>query len=438
VPRQPQHPGQGGTIGLALDRRPASGARLGILLVNPGGPGASGVDFLPQVVSLMPRSLLDRFDVIGFDPPGVDRSAPITCLDTAGLQAYFDYDPAPTTAAGLAGYNAVDRAFAAGCQNRSGAELPYVSTVDAAMDMDYIRAASGDAQLSYLGFSYGTFLGATYAGLYPGRVRAMVLDGALNPALSPLDSAEQQAVSFEHDLHDALAACVAHQSCPWKPTGDPVAAYQDLMAQVRAHPLPVKGTSRTAGPSALLYGTAYTLYDTAGWPSLYQMLADASHGDGTAALELSDAYDGVQQNGSYSNEFEAFAAVTCLDAPAPSAAEVQSRVPAFEAAAPVFGLPVLYSELGCSVWPVPATGHVGAIRAAGAPPIVVVGTTGDPATPYSDAQALAGQLQRGVLLTRLGDGHTAYPYSKCIRNYVDEYLIQLTPPPAGTSCRTDS
>ncbi len=437
VPRDPRHPGQGGTIGLALDRHPASGAAIGSLLIDPGGPGASGVDFLPQAIGLLPASVKSRFDIIGFDPPGVDRSAPIHCLDNAGLRTYFESDPVPTTPGGLDRYNSVDRTFAQGCESRSGAELPYVSTVDAAMDMDYIRAALGQARISYFGFSYGTFLGATYAGLYPTHVRAMVLDGAVDPAQTPLASAEQQAVGFDRNLAQALNACVAEKSCPWKPRGDPVAAFQRLMDQVRAHPLPVQGSSRTAGPAALLYGTAYTLYSTSGWPDLYQMLADASAGDGTLAVELSDTYDGLQSNGTYSNEFEAFAAVTCLDAPAPSPAQVQAAVASFEAAAPVFGLAVLYSQLSCDVWPIPATGRPAPIRAAGSPPIVVVGSTGDPATPYSDAQALARELEHGVLLTRVGDGHTGYPYSKCIRSYVNAYLIDLAVPPAGISCPSD-
>ncbi len=436
VPRDPQHPGQGGTIGLALDRHRATGASDGALLVDPGGPGASGVDFLPDAVAIIPKDVLSHFDVIGFDPPGVARSSPITCLGTAQLKAYFAYDPAPTTPAGLAGLDRVNQQFAQGCETRSGAELPYVSTVDAAIDMDHIRVAVGQPRINYLGFSYGTYLGATYAGLFPTHIRAMVLDGALDPAVPPLESAREQAVSFEADLADALKACVASPACPWKPAGDPLQAYESLMSQVRAHPLPARGHARRAGPSALLYATAYTLYSTSGWPDLYQMLADASRGDGTRALELSDTYDGLQPDGTFSNELEAFTAVTCLDAPAPSPAEVQADVASFAAAAPVFGVAVLYSELGCDVWPVPATGKVGPIRAAGSPPIVVVGTTGDPATPYADAQALAAELQNGVLLTRVGDGHTAYPYSSCIRSYVDTYLLQLLPPPGGTRCAT--
>ena len=422
---------------MALDRRPASGQKIGSLLVDPGGPGASGVDFLPDAVSMMPKSLLDRFDVVGFDPPGVARTAPVSCLDGTGLQQYYNFDPDPATPAALAAYVAEDRTFAQGCRARSGAELPYVSTVDAAMDMDYIRAAVGDAQLNYLGFSYGTFLGATYAQLYPTRVRAMVLDGATDPALGVLQSDKEQAASFETDLHDALTACSNQKSCPRKPSGDPIQAYQALAQRIRSAPLPVKGSARTAGPSSFLYATAVTLYDTSTWPDLYQMLASASRGDGTYMVQLADAYEGRQDDGTYDNELEANAAVNCLDSPSPSLSDIEAALPSFEAAAPVFGPSVLYSQIQCSYWPVPATGAPGPIHADGSPSILVVGSTGDPATPYADAQALASELQHGVLLTRVGDGHTAYPYSACIRTQVDAYLTQLTVPVTGTRCPTD-
>ena len=434
VSRNPSHPGVGGTIGLALDRRPASGHAIGSLLVNPGGPGGSGVDFLPQAVSLMPASLLARFNVVGFDPPGVARSAPIQCLDDAGLAQYFHTDPVPSTPAGLAADIAEYRTFAGGCQQRSGAELPYVSTVDAARDMDYIRQAVGDAKLTYLGFSYGTFLGATYAELYPQKIRAMVLDGAIDPSLGVIQGLDAQSAAIDADLRAVFSSCSSSPKCAWNPGGDLSAAYQQLAQRVRAHPLPVDGSNRTVGPAELLYGTAAALYSTSTWGFLESALASAEAGNGTQMMELFDAYTGRSTDGHYTNEFEANTAVNCLDAPAPSAAEIEAAAPAAAAAAPVFGVADLYSELGCTVWPVPASGHPGAVHAAGSPPIVVVGTTGDPATPYSEAVSLARQLDNGVLLTRVGEGHTAYPYSICIRDHVDSYLIDLTVPPAGTRC----
>jgi len=433
VPRDPSHP-DGATIAMAIDRHPATGVKIGSLLVNPGGPGASGVDALPDLVSQMPSDLLAHFDVVGFDPPGVDRTAPITCLDSAGLAAYFHVDPVPLTTAGFDALVSEDRTFAAGCEAESGAELPYVSTADAARDMDVLRAALGDSKLTYLGYSYGTYLGAVYAELYPTHVRAMVLDGALDPSLPVVTQLDEQSASLEAQLQQFFTYCTTNASCPWKPAGSPVAAYQALLTKVRTDPLPVPGSSRTVGPSELLYGTAVTLYSTQTWNDLGYALQGASAGNGSDLLQLFDAYTGRQPNGSYINLFEANAAINCLDAPAPSLAQLQADAPAAEAAAPVFGLQNLYSEAGCTVWQVPATGRVGPIHAVGSPPIVVVGSTGDPITPYSWAQALASQLAGGVLLTRIGDGHTAYGASSCIRTYVDRYLIDLTVPPAGIRC----
>lgn len=436
VPRDPLDRSKG-QIALALDRRPASGSKIGSLLVNPGGPGASGVDFLPTAVAMMPASLLDRFDVVGFDPPGTGRTAPIVCLGPAGLARYLGSDPDPQTPAGLSSMVGELRSFADGCEQRSRAELPYVSTVDAAMDMDLIRKDLGDAKLTYFGFSYGTLLGATYAGLYPTHIRAMVLDGAEDPSLPVLASLDQQSAAIEKNLDDVFSSCEASRSCAWKPGGDPLAAFEALEARVRKSPLKVPGTDRTVGPAELLFGTAAALYSTSTWGYLEQALAQASAGDGTDLLALFDAYTGRNPDGTYSNELEANAAINCLDAPAPPIATIEAGAAQARAVAPVFGEQNLYSEIQCAVWPVPATGHPAPIKASGSPPILVVGSTGDPATPYAWAQGLASQLQSGVLLTRTGDGHTAYPASSCVRNYVDAYLTTLALPPPGTRCPTN-
>jgi pimeloyl-ACP methyl ester carboxylesterase len=438
VPRDPMHPSAGGTIGMALDRHQATKSKIGSLLVNPGGPGGSGIDFLPQIVGIFSPSLLQHFDIIGFDPPGVARTSPINCLPADQFAAYLEYNPVPTTPAQLNGYLAEDRTFAAACQRQSGAELPYVSTADAAMDMDVIRADAGDPKLTYFGFSYGTFLGATYANLFPTRVRAMVLDGAEDPSLTPIAGLAAQSAAFDGDLKDALDHCAQDANCAWTPQGDPIAAYEQLEARVAAHSVAVPGSRRTANLSVMLYGTALTLYDTSNWTQLYSALAGLEKGDGADMLQLFDDYTGRSPQGTYTNELEANVSVNCLDAPAPSVAAIQAAAAAAKAAAPVFGIPDLYSELQCSVWPVPATGHTGAIRATGSPAIVVVGTTGDPATPYAEAQALAAQLSHGILLTRVGDGHTAYPFSLCIRQYVDSYITDLTDPPTNIHCPSNS
>jgi hypothetical protein len=265
----------------------------------------------------------------------------------------------------------------------------------------------------------------------------MVLDGALDPALPTIPLLEQQSVSLDAQLHQFFSQCVASSQCLWKPGSDPNGAFQALVARVRAAPVAVANSSRTVGPAEFLYGTADALYSPERWKYLAYSLQALATGDGTGILSLFDDYTERHSNGSYNNVFEANAAVNCLDVAAPSLAKLQAAVPAVEAAAPIYGLSNLYSETGCSVWPVPPIGEVGPIHANGSPPIVVVGSTGDPVTPYRWAQSLASELSNARLLTRVGVGHTAYGFSACIRSNVDSYLVNLTVPPPGTTCPSD-
>jgi len=432
VPLDPAHPDRA-TIGLALARHEATGPSAGDLLFDPGGPGISGVSDLPALVRALPAAITSRFDVVGFDPPGVGRSDPVRCGNGRALLAWLSMAPAPTTGAGFRRLVAADRRFAGQCEAASGPLLRYVSTVDAARDLDRIRAALGQPKLTYLGFSYGTLLGATYARLYPHGVRAMVLDGALDPALAPIPMLEEQAAALEGDLDAFFRDCSAG-GCGWRPPGGPAAAYRRLLAEVTAHPVPVPGSGQSVGPAALLYGTGAALYATDTWRDLGAALAALQHGDGVGVLSLFDSYIGARPGGGLDNADEAEAAVDCLDTPAPSVAQLAAAAPDAEHRAPVFGRLDLYGEAICSVWPVAATGRIAPIRATGAPAIVVVGTTHDPITPYPWARALAAQLGRGVLVTRRGYGHTAYFASACVRRVVDAYLVSARPPKAGTTC----
>ena len=424
-----------GTIGIALDRRPATGpgSRLGSLLINPGGPGASGVDFLSAAARLLSSSVRARFDLIGFDPRGVARSAPVRCLDPATMTQFLNVDPAPTTDAGFQSLLAADRSFAQACQVRSGRVLPYLSTQNAARDLDQIRESMGDATLTYLGFSYGSFLGASYAELFPTRVRAMVLDGAVDPALAAIQGNIDQSVGFDHELSDFFSWCASTPVCSWRPGTDLRTAFNALHERLRAHPLSVQG--RMVGPSEFFYGVAQPLYSRSSWPALADALTGAGRGDGTLLLEFFDEYVQRNPDGSYSNSIEANNAISCLDEPWPTDPSVIRRdAPAAVQAAPEFGLANLYGGVACAVWPAPATGRPHAIRAAGSAPILVVGSTGDPATPYAQAQALAKELEHGVLVTRVGEGHTGYPSSACVRAVVDNYLTNLTVPSGDPQC----
>ncbi|HZD65015.1 MAG TPA: alpha/beta hydrolase [Acidimicrobiales bacterium] len=438
VPLSYAHPA-GPTIDLALIRLPATnpGARVGELVVNPGGPGASGVRLVRQDASLFSPALRRQFDIIGFDPRGVGESAPVHCQNGDALTRFLDLNPAPVDPAGVTALARASRQFAQSCLAGSGRQLlANVGTVNAARDMDRIRAALGQPKLTFLGFSYGTFLGATYAEEFPTRIRAMVLDGGVDPALGALQSDLQQGQGFEGDLHDFLAHCGGDATCPLN--GDPggaQAAFTKALARIRrGPPLPTGGPRRLHAGEGYL-GIVAALYDRSTWPVLAQGLDQVLHGTGTTLLALSDAYTERQPDGTYTNTTAADTAITCADQPAPrNLSAYQAAAARFAKVAPTFGELEAYASLVCAYWPIPPTGHPHPLRAPGSPPIVVVGTTGDPATPYGWAVALAHQLEHGVLLTHVGVGHTAYGDSGCVRHHVDAYLINLTVPPPGTVC----
>jgi pimeloyl-ACP methyl ester carboxylesterase len=280
-------------------------------------------------------------------------------------------------------------------------------------------------------------LGATYAEMFPTHIRAMVLDGAANPAADPIQGLVDQGTSFNQNLDAFFADCAGNPSCAWKPKGRPAADYDALMSSLATHPLPTAG-GRTLGPGDAYSAVALGLNDQEFWPSLAAALAMADAGNGSGLLQLSDQYLGRGAEGQYTNEFEANTAINCVDTPWPrDLSVIQRAADGARRVAPQFGAAAVYGEaLACSVWPVAADSTPHAITAAGSPPIVVVGSTGDSASPYADSQALAGQLQHGVLVTRVGEGHTGYRSSACVRSHVDSYLIDLTVPPDGVRCPT--
>lgn len=424
------------TIRLALIRSPATDPahRLGSLVINPGGPGESAIGEFGFLVGQLSPALRSRFDVVGFDPRGVGSSTPVTCLSGPALDSFFALDLAPATAAGRAALVAGARTFARGCQQRSRYLLPYVGTANAARDLDRIRVALGERRLTYLGFSYGTYLGAEYAHLFPTKVRALVLDGALDPTLSPFASADSQSRGFESELTAFGQNCAATPACAWQPSGPRLADLRSLMAGLAAHPLPT-GKSRALTEGEAFNGLGAALYSPQSWPSLDQALAAADQGDGGPLLALNDFYVERSAGGSYSNLIEAELAVNCRDAPWPSnPASYFAAAAAIAPAAPDFGPQNLLSSLPCAFWPVRAPGPTPAPSAPGSPPILVVATTGDPATPYAEGVALARELGVGRLLTRVGEGHTGYGASACVRRYADAYLISGTVPPVGARC----
>jgi pimeloyl-ACP methyl ester carboxylesterase len=421
-----------GTISIALIKTPATDPkhRIGSLLVNPGGPGASALDDWDFLSGQVDAALHKRFDVIGFDPRGVGQSTAIDCLSDAQLDAFTSADLDPTTPAQTTALETISKQLADTCAAKQGTLLRFVGTADAAKDMDDIRAALGDQKLSYLGFSYGTLLGATYAQEFPTHVRALVLDGAENPSLGAVASVDEQSTGFEKQLDAFLASCAASAACPWHISGNGQADLKALLASIESSPLPT-GTSRTLTVGDAFYGIGVALYSRQSWPTLEQALGQAASGDGSGLLALADDYTERAPDGSFSNTIEANLAINCRDYAWPKTpAAFFAAAKASAAESPLFGPSNLDETLPCAYWPADAsgTGAPGPLTAAGAPPILVVATTGDPATPYADGVALAKQLSGGVLLTNVGNQHTAYGYSGCVRKYADVYLINLTNP----------
>ena len=439
VPLDYEHP-SGDAIGIAVIRRPASDAarRLGSLLVNPGGPGGSGIGYARSAQQVASSALLAQYDLVGFDPRGVGQSSPIACLDDTQMDTFVATVPDPQSQAEQDQVVSEARLFASECGARSAKLLPHVSTVDAARDMDVLRQALGDAKLTYLGKSYGTFLGATYADLFPSKVGRLVLDGALDPRLDANELGLQQAAGIQLALRSFLADCVRRADCPLGGDASRAEArVSSMLASIRQQPIRGDG-ARTVDLALADIGIIAALYTDATWSFLRQAIRLALQGDGRGLLALADSYDDRGPDGRYqSNELAANYAVNCLDRPdVASVADVQARVPSYSQASPLFGAALAWGDLACAYWPVRASGRPHAISAAGAAPILVVGTVRDPATPYAWAQGLASQLASATLLTYDGDGHTAYRRgSSCIDSAVDAYFLQGTRPGAGLRCQ---
>jgi pimeloyl-ACP methyl ester carboxylesterase len=419
------------------------GQRIGSLVVNPGGPGGSGISYALQARSEIAAPVRARFDIVGFDPRGVGASEPaIHCLTGPQLDTYFSTNENLTGASHLAPVVAEAKRFARGCERESGALLPWVGTRNAARDMDVLRAALGDAKLTYLGKSYGTYLGTWYAQLFPSHVRALVLDGAIDPGSSSLRMNIVQGQGFEVALRAFVADCVARAGCPVGrgSVAAGVARIQALVSRATAHPLVNNLSSQRADGALVLNGIATALYSQAYWATLREALTSAFGGDATVLVELANALWERNATGHYTNLADANMAVECLDRPWPSgkgrSALARWRAAAATAAraAPAFGASIMWGSLPCAYWPVRSS-PLPSIRAAGAPPILVIGNKRDPATPYRWAQALAGDLKSGVLLGRDGNGHTAYMMgSSCVDGFVNRYLVDLAVPRNGTVC----
>ena len=438
VPIDYQDP-SGETIELALLKDPADdpGQRVGSLVVNPGGPGAPGTSYAENSSFAFRQELRSDFDIVGFDPRGTGESDPVDCISDSDLDAFVAADPDPDTPEEGQQLQQSYESFYEGCMQNSDSLINHVTTVEAARDMDVLRAALGQSQMLYFGASYGTKLGATYADLFPDKVGRMVLDGAVDLSIDSRQLSLEQAGGFEVALRSYVQNCVDEGDCFLGDTvDDGLGTIQDLIADVDEESLPTQ-MERPLDVGNAFYGLVAPLYNREYWSILDQALEMALDGDGTLLLRLSDAYESRNDDGTYSdNSAEAILSINCLDDPySITADEVPDQIPAFEEASPTFGAVFAWGLVGCHGVQAKATETDDEIDGAGAAPIVVVGTTRDPATPYQWAVHLADQLESGVLVSRDGDGHTGYNSGNdCVDEAVEGYLVEGTVPQDGLEC----
>lgn len=413
--------------------------RIGSLVVNPGGPGGSGVQYAASADNIVGPSVRKYFDVVGFDPRGVGQSAPIDCLSDHQLDQFLSADPTPDNRPEEQQLLGEAKDMASGCEAHNKTLLPHVSTVDAAKDMDVLRAALGDAQLNYLGKSYGTFLGATYAEHFPTRVGRFVLDGVVAPDLTGEEMAKGQAAGFELATRTYVKDCIDQGDCPLGNTVDAGMQWlRDFLGRLDAHPIPSGDPAVPELNEAWAsLGMAAALYDQGSWGILTDAIVAAQQGNGSELMRLADSYADRDPGGRYTgNIMEVIYAVNCLDRPdSPDLSSYEQYAKDFSKVAPTWGPFLAWGNLPCGVWPVKGGEGPRTISAKGSGPIVVVGTTRDPATPYEWSVRLRDQLANASLITFNGDGHTAYMRSNsCVNDAIDGYYVQGTVPKDGLKC----
>ena len=443
VPLDYDNPG-GQTIEIAVKKRAAGGDSIGSLFVNPGGPGGSGIDLVDEAGSYFSKKLTSSYDVVGFDPRGVGASTAVDCLTDAELDAERAgaNDPA-TPSASAAEERAQKMGEACTSKTSTSGLLDHIDTISVARDLDILRAVDGQQALTYLGYSYGTYLGATYAELFPANTGRLVLDGAVDPSLSAEELALGQAKGFEASLRAYVESCQSSKlGCPLSGDVDSgVSQVREFLESTKTAPVPTSDSKRPLTYDLAVYGVLGSMYQTQAWPSLTLGLSQAmgkeGKPDGSALLKLADLVSSRESDGTYSNNgAEALMAVNCLDYPVQGDnASWEKNAKAIKETSPTFGSQLLYPDAYCQGWGHTSSRKREKITASGAAPILVVGTTGDPATPYAWAQALAEQLESGQLLTWEGDGHTAYGRSNdCVKKAVDTYLLNGTMPDKGLTC----
>lgn len=429
-----------GDITLALERVLHSGpTSQGAIVVNPGGPGVPGTGFASVVASDIAPAVAAEFDIVGFDPRGTGSSSPVTCLSDAQTARWLDADPTPDTPAEVRRIMTLGATIPQGCLTRSPSIARHLGTESTVHDLDIMRAALGQPTLNLLGFSYGTLLGARYAERFPATVGRMLLDGAVDPRLDAMQISAGQSAGFQQAISRFAADCASRTSCPYGRTKAGVLrGINALLARLDRRPMP----THTGAPlleAQAISALFATLYDKAAWPQLRTALAAAKHDDGTDLQQI--AYQQSERIGpaSFAGNFtSAFYAISCWDDPATPKAtglSTAARRWAATAAVPAMAQAMSWGNAPCSSWFGHSARKPAAVHSTTTAPIVVVGTTHDPATPYAWARSLARQLPTSTLVTFDGDGHTAYGNdSPCLQSILDRYLLTGSVPAAGTRC----
>ena len=434
------NPGVGEDVNLAVSRHSATGQALGSLFVNPGGPGASGYEFVLDSVDFAVSEVLrESFDVIGWDPRGVNFSSPVSCAATDAELDYFffgELEAQPDTPEWDAELLAESIRFGQECQANTGELLEFVDTLSTVRDLDLLRHLVGDEQLNYLGYSYGTLIGALYIDTFPEKVGRMVLDGPVDPGASQFDLVVNQHRGFEEALEAYLVECDLTNSCPFAGSLEQrLRGVCDLYDELEQNPLR-HADGRLIDDGMLRTAMVTTLYAQSSWPFLTRMFEELQEGVTDTAIFLVDFYydreGGVYQN----NSMEAFIAINCLDYPVESdPAVLEAQADQLREAAPYTARPSGDGDLVCMNWPYPPKLNKGPVRGEGANPVVILGTTGDPATPYNWSVSLNEQLENSVLLTLVGEGHLAYDERvTCINDPVHTYFVTGDLPEDGITC----
>jgi len=427
---------QGETIELYVTRHRADpNDRIGSLLVNNGGPGSPASTMGVNATSWFLPAITERFDVVGWDPRGTGASGgAVDCIDDAEYDEFFAAgDITPEDASDKADLVRLAEEFATRCQERVGRALQYIGTNNSARDMDAIRQALGEEQVSYFGFSYGSELGAVWATLFPTTVRAAVFDGAADPNADSTESTLQQWIGFENSLNTFLAECSATTSCAFHNDGDAESAFDALFVQLDESPIPGPEGRADVNLGVAVTGVVRAMYSDRFWPALERSLDEAQSGDGAGLLALQDAYYQRGADGTYSNLLESFQAISCADDPERlTVEEADEQAEVLIGAAPRL-FPHTTGSYTCSFFPAALDPRI-EVTGMSAGPIVIVGTTGDPSTPLDSSRRMAASLEDGRLVIVEANQHTGYRVNRCIEDTIHNYLIQLEAPDTETVC----